>query len=231
MSSDASPGRTVRGPVRRVVSGALEFLVAPRLRRPDSIDLLGFGLEVQPGVFHPGLFFSSRILGGYLGTLSLAGKRVLDMGTGSGIQALCAARSGALVHAVDLNALAVECARRNVERNTLSERVTVLESDLFSALPADLRFDLIVWNPPFYPRPPRDAARHAWDAGPGYEVISRFAGESVSRLSPGGSILLILSSDMDEERCLGFFRGCEVTPVLRKRRLFERLTVYRIKAG
>jgi release factor glutamine methyltransferase len=214
-----------------VVSTALEFLVAPRLRRADRVDLLGFQLEVQPGVFHPGLFFSSRILGGYLGTLPLTGKRVLDMGTGSGIQALVAARRGARVSALDLNPAAVECARRNLERNGLAKGAAVLESDLFSALPAEQQFDLIIWNPPFYPRPPRDAARQAWDAGPGYDVINRFAGESPAHLAPGGSIVLILSSDMDEELCLGFFRGCTVNPVLRKRRLFERLSVYEIKAG
>ena len=57
---------------------------------------------------------------------------ILDLGTGSGIGALFAARAGCLVTAVDINPEAVRCARINALMNRLEERVQVLEGDLFA---------------------------------------------------------------------------------------------------
>jgi release factor glutamine methyltransferase len=213
------------------VSRLLAAVYGPRLRRTDHAQVLGFNLEIPPGVFHPRLFFSSRILGGYLGNLPLRGLRVLDMGTGSGIQALCAARAGAQVIAVDINPAAVECARANAVRNHLQDIIGVTRSDLFSGIPEAGPFDLIAWNPPFYPREPASAARQAWDAGSEYAVIREFASQVRQYLSPSGVVVLILSSDMDEQRCLGFFGEFDPEPVLRRRRLFERLTVYRLRVS
>jgi release factor glutamine methyltransferase len=64
---------------------------------------------------------------------SRRGQRVLDMGTGSGVSALLAARVGADVIAVDVNPEAVAGARANAEANDLAERITFLHGDLFQA--------------------------------------------------------------------------------------------------
>src|SRR2546421_11432172 len=56
---------------------------------------------------------------------------VLDMGTGSGIQAILAASKSKRVLAVDVNPDAVRCARRNIEMNGLTGRIKVLQSDLY----------------------------------------------------------------------------------------------------
>jgi release factor glutamine methyltransferase len=57
--------------------------------------------------------------------------RVLDMGTGSGINGVMAASRSSDVMAVDVNPAAVECARANAERNGVADRIEVRESDLF----------------------------------------------------------------------------------------------------
>ncbi|MDQ3504565.1 MAG: methyltransferase [Actinomycetota bacterium] len=80
--------------------------------------------------------------------------RALDMGTGSGVNAILAARSARSVVAVDLNPLAVSAARLNAERNGVSDRVEVRESDVFNNV--DGPFDLIVFDPPFRWFAPRD---------------------------------------------------------------------------
>jgi methylase of polypeptide subunit release factors len=67
-------------------------------------------------------------------------------------------------------------------------------SDLFSGL-GGRRFDVIAWNPPFFPKAVETPADAAWYAGENYEVISRFARESRRHLESGGVILLILSLD------------------------------------
>jgi len=83
--------------------------------------------------------------------------RILDLGTGSGAIALALAKhwEDAEVVALDASADALSLARENAERNGLSDRVTFLESDWFSALASDAEarasapFDLIVSNPPY----------------------------------------------------------------------------------
>ena len=59
--------------------------------------------------------------------------RVLDMGTGSGIQAILAASKSSNVVAVDMNPFAVKCTKLNVNLNKLSSRIQV-ETSFFSLL-------------------------------------------------------------------------------------------------
>src|SRR5688500_1112551 len=81
--------------------------------RTVTTRLRGFTLRVFPTVFHPRYFGSSLILGDYVESQALKGKSFLDMGTGSGIVGLFAARAGANVTGVDINPNAVQCAREN----------------------------------------------------------------------------------------------------------------------
>ncbi len=164
----------------------------------------GFTLTIPAGVFHPKFFLSSRILLKEIDRLDLAGRRVLDMGTGSGILALAAARKGASVLAVDINPAAVSTAERNAAANGLGGQVSVTRSDLFDGI-AEETFDLIIWNPPFYPRVPGTMEEAAWNAGEQYRTIERFAGEAHRHLRTGGTCLLIFSSDMDIPALAGMF--------------------------
>jgi methylase of polypeptide subunit release factors len=110
----------------------------------------GFRLVVYPTVFHPKLFLTSEFFARFLSTIDLAGKNVADIGTGSGILALAAARAGATVVALDINPKAVNAATDNARANGLSDRVTAVRSDLKSALAPGFLFDVIISNPPFF---------------------------------------------------------------------------------
>ena len=80
------------------------------------------------------------------------GMTVFDVGTGSGVLAIAAAKLGAKeVRAVDYDATAVRVARENIEANGVSDVVSTAESDLFSAIPgraglvtANLIADLVI---------------------------------------------------------------------------------------
>jgi ribosomal protein L3 glutamine methyltransferase len=76
---------------------------------------------------------------------------VLDVCTGSGCLAILAALTfeNARVDALELSQQALQVALRNVTDYRLHDRVKLIESDLFSALPKDARYDLIIANPPY----------------------------------------------------------------------------------
>ena len=76
-----------------------------------------------------------------------AGDTVLDMGTGSGVNAILAAKRGARVVAVDINPHVLEAARDNARRNNVAGLVEVRYSDVFSAV--EEQFDLIIFDPPY----------------------------------------------------------------------------------
>ncbi len=121
------------------------------------------------------------------------GERFLEMGCGSGLLSLHAAKAGATVKAADINPNAVECTRRNAARNNL--RVEAVVSDLFENIQGD--FDVIAFNPPYLPEETRSTSwiEKSWAGGSeGGETAIRFLDEAWRHALPGGRIYLILSS-------------------------------------
>jgi len=120
--------------------------------------------------------------------------RVLDMGTGSGINALAAATKSSQVVAVDINPSSVLCARDNAARNGVSDRISVLESDLFAHVRGP--FDLIMFDPPFRWFPPRDMVERA-TTDENYATLTAFFDQARRFLSARGRILLTFGTTGD----------------------------------
>lgn len=187
----------------------------------------GYPLLVLPDVLNPALFHSGDFLARALtADLIPPGARVLDMGTGSGIVAIGAARWSDDVIAVDLNPEAVRCARLNVLLNRLETRVRVCESDLFAAVAGE-QFDVIIFNPPYFHGVPGTWLEHALYAT---DVVERFAAALPHALRPGGYALLLLSSLADEAGLLRPFREQGMLVAVAAQELWhaERFTLYRI---
>lgn len=121
-------------------------------------------------------------------------QRVLDMGTGSGVSALLAARAGSDVVATDVNPEAVECARANAKTNGLSDRISFMEGDLFEGIEGD--FDLIIFDPPFRWFEPRDLLERS-HADADYQTLTSFMEEAPHRLRQHGRIIMNFGTSGD----------------------------------
>jgi release factor glutamine methyltransferase len=183
--------------------GRLETMIAERI---DGVPLehvvgwaefCGMRIEVDRNVFVPRP--RTELLAELaLERLASTGGAFVDLCCGSGaIAAVVAERSvDVAVHAADIDAVAVACARRNVE----PRGGRVHQGDLFEALPEQLRgrIDMLAANVPYVPSAdvellPRDARDHepraTLDGGDdGLDVLRRVATGASTWLAPGGTV-------------------------------------------
>jgi len=129
---------------------------------------------------------------------------LLDLCTGSGCIAVAAAKAVVKfdVTATDLSEAALTVARQNAEANGVGDRVSFLHGDLFTALPADGMFDLIVSNPPYvtdaeYESLASDIRLHEpasalLAGGDGMKFLHQIAEVAPERLNSGGHLLVEL---------------------------------------
>jgi release factor glutamine methyltransferase len=189
-----------------------------------------YSILVIPTVFNPKLLRTGEFFAQNLGRdLIPEGATLLDMGTGSGINAIAAARWAASVVAADINPAAVRCARINAWLNGVEDRVETVESDLFEALEGRT-FDVILFNPPFYRGTPANARDHAWRA---QDTLERFARSLSAHLNPGGQALVVFSSDGDVTGLLEALlaEGLEVENLKERDLVNEILVMYRVRQG
>lgn len=157
-----------------------------------------------------------------------ADERVLDMGTGCGIQGIIASKMGAAVTSSDISEAALECARRNADLN--DAEITFVKSDLFENI--EDKFDLIMFNPPYLPPDSLDyddELRKSWDGGDaGRETTDRFIKDVKDHLSGSGRALLVQSSINVPEKTPESFKRCGMSCKIidEKPLFFERLYLY-----
>jgi release factor glutamine methyltransferase len=110
--------------------------------------------------------------------------KVLDIGTGSGIQALTALETSKDITASDINPECLE-----------NLKIKTIKSDLFENIQE--KFDLIIFNPPYLPKDPnepKDSALATTGGKKGNEIIKKFLQQAKSHLTEKGRILLLYSS-------------------------------------
>ncbi|MFC3861767.1 methyltransferase [Deinococcus antarcticus] len=142
----------------------------------------------------PGVFSAAKpdkataILLRELGGLDLNGKRVLDLGCGTGLIGAWAAKRGAQVTLVDADLQSVRSSQQTLQANELPGEV--LHSDVGTALGERL-FDVILTNPPFHV-----------GRGVVLDVAREFIASAKRHLKPGGTLYVVANDPLPYEKPL-----------------------------
>lgn len=159
---------------------------------------------------------------------------VLELGTGSGLIALLAARTARKVVATDISPIAVECASSNVSLNQLTNKVEIRLGNLFEPIREGEKFDLIIFNPPYLPennKPSQnrsDWLGRAWDGGKsGRNLIDPFIVNCKRYLNSAGLIQMVQSSLSNISKSSQLFKmeGFHVEISAQKSFFFEKLVL------
>ncbi len=125
--------------------------------------------------------------------------RVLDMGTGSGIQAIAAAPKARRVIACDINPMALGNARDWAAKEGVNN-IEFLQCDLFSVLEEkDEKFDLMIFNPPYLIQDEGIVDKAIYGGKRGYETTQRFLEQGRDFLADDGEFLITYSDLVPEK--------------------------------
>jgi release factor glutamine methyltransferase len=143
---------------------------------------------------------------------------IVDIGTGSGCIAIALAKElpAAKIYATDISPAALAVAQRNATRLGFPNRITFLESNLFSAFSSSsdqspitghqtLLLDLVISNPPYIGRKEtsvlpievrdHEPASALYGGDEGYELYGQLIPQAARHLKPGGLLVLELGHD------------------------------------
>lgn len=132
-------------------------------------------------------------------------ENILELCTGSGCLAIMMADAfpDARVDAVDISPDALAVARRNVDTYELNDRLTLIESDLYAAVPPK-KYDLIITNPPYVnsgsmaalPQEYRHEPQIALDGGAdGMDLVRRIVAGAAERLTDDGLLIVEIGNE------------------------------------
>ncbi|HLD88970.1 MAG TPA: HemK2/MTQ2 family protein methyltransferase [Candidatus Nanoarchaeia archaeon] len=159
-------------------------------------------------------------------------RKAIDMGTGTGIQAIEASKFSGEVLAVDINEGALNIARKNIEKKAI-KNIKLIKSNLFGRIPKQ-KFDLIIFNPPYLPEEDNQQDKQqkspVVDGGKkGHEVIELFLGQARNYLANGGAILLLFSTLTGDVEAVMKKQNYKFKKLAEEKLFMEKLFVYELR--
>lgn len=157
-------------------------------------------------------------------TYDLAGKSVLDLGTGSGVLGLYCALHGAVVTVSDSDEPALQHTQKAASE--LGVELKAAKSDLFSGIHDS--FDFVFFNPPYLPSV--NVTDRTVDGGlMGADVTRRFLWDLPNHLKKDGTAFLLVSSVNNAPALVAEYSEFEFLPVAKRSLFFEELQVLRVR--
>jgi release factor glutamine methyltransferase len=211
---------TVRTAIKHLASLVMIPAVRWYLRKERKYTYNGITVTVFSGVFHPGLFSSTTFMLDFLKTQDLSRQSLLELGCGTGLIAVTAAKAGAQATATDLNLKAVENARHNAKQNNAA--VNVVHSDLFRNIDKQV-FDWIIINPPYYAQQPKNESDLAWYCGENFEYFIRLFSTLKDHIHARSEVIMVLTRGCDLQRIFSLARaaGFAFSLIREKRVMFD----------
>jgi release factor glutamine methyltransferase len=159
-------------------------------KQPYSIEIENLQLIVDKDVFPPDLGLATKYVAKEI--KRYRPKYALDMGCGTGFVAFVMKSMGVeKVYAIDIHPPAVACARKNLELNLHLRPIEILQGDLFEPLiKENIKFDLIVFNQPYYPI---EETIFGMGADGGRAIVERFFNQVRNFLAPNACIVMPFS--------------------------------------
>lgn len=216
----------MRSLIKKILHPFLKFGLNLYYSRPRTFCYETICIKVHSEVFPPQLTFSTKILLDFINGLDLKSKTFLELGCGSGIISLLAAKKGANVSASDVNQTALDFLETNASKNSL--KLKIIYSDLFDNL-KNQTFDYIIINPPYYPKKPKNIKEHAWFCGENFDYFEKLLVQLPNYLA-SGNCYMILSQDCEIEKikAIAFRNAMTFELVSEIRNLVETNYIFRI---
>jgi release factor glutamine methyltransferase len=164
------------------------------LRKERRYTYQGTVISVLPGVFHPGMFSSTNFILDYLEKQDLTNQTLLEVGSGTGLISIMAAKAKAKATAIDISKIAIENTILNATSNHVE--LNIVHTDLFNNLEKH-SFDWIIVNPPYYARDPKNERDLAWYCGENFEYFKKFFKGLRGVAHPRSHIIMVLTKDCD----------------------------------
>jgi release factor glutamine methyltransferase len=184
----------MRGLVKYIMGATYKPLLTKYLSKTRTYSYKGIHLQIPPQIFHPGFFFSTKFLLRYISKDHLNGKTFLELGAGSGLLGVYAAKRGAVVVATDINPSAIQCIQTNAEENGVE--ITTILSNLFDTVPHQ-QFDFILINPPYYKKKPASVSDYAWYCGANGEYFQKLFSNLNRYMNDRSNVLMALCDGCD----------------------------------
>lgn len=213
--------------IKHIISRTYKPLLVRYLSKTRMYRYKNIRLAIAPEVFHPGFFFSTQLLLHFINKMPLKEKSFLELGCGSGLISIVAAKQGAIVTATDINPIAIDFLKKNSYQNNVN--ISTAVSDLFKNIPVQ-QFDIIAVNPPYYKKQPVTAKDYAWFCGENGEYFSSFFKSLPGYIHQHSEVLMILFDGCDIEMINNFAgsNGFSLTCVFTKQNMLEKNFIFKI---
>ncbi|MGN6400714.1 MAG: methyltransferase [Flavisolibacter sp.] len=214
--------------IKYIVARTYRPLLVKYLSGTRTYTFKNIRLEVPSQVFHPGFFFSTKLLLKYIGRLPLIEKSFLELGAGSGLVSIYAAKNGARVTAIDIHPAAIQALKKNRFANDV--QFAIVQSDLFKSVPQQA-FDIIAINPPYYKKQPLSDADYAWYCGEKGEYFQDLFKGLMDYVHASSVVLMVLCDGCDIEMIEKFAseNSFKMNCVFRTKNLLEENFIYQIE--